>query len=103
MRKNPPTETERRLRLEKKPPAPSAYPDLSNADEYTERQQQAFAMTHVTNAITGLRLCRAQVATGYARDMLDDHIDILTDMLSDLRGWQESISDAVINSQGRRV
>ena len=102
MKHNTRTETERRLRLEKKPPAPSAqpYPALTNCDEYTERKQLAFAMTHVTNAITGLRLCRTEVATGYAVDMLDEHIAILTDMLSDLHGWKEAIAQSVADGRG---
>ena len=100
MERTPPTYTERLLQLTKKPPAPSQpYPDLSDADEYTERKQQAFAITHVTNAIAGLRLCRAEVATGYASDMLEEHIAILSDIVSDLQGWEDAISESVISAR----
>jgi len=100
MRRTPQTDTERLLELKKKPPAPSQpYPDLSDADEYTERKQQAFAVTHITNAIAGLRLCRAEVATGYASDMLEEHIATLSDILSDLQGWRDAISQSVISAR----
>jgi hypothetical protein len=68
-------------------------------DERDERAVQAFAVMHLTNALAGLRLSRAQSATGYGRDMLESHIDQLTDMLSDLRGWYDSIEEAASNSR----
>jgi hypothetical protein len=69
------------------PPArpPAGLPTAAEFD--AERRAQAFAAVHLTNAIAGLTLCQAQVATLYGAEALTEWIAQLRDMESCLEDW----------------
>ena len=82
---------------------PTPYDDeLSDSDASDECKAQSMAAIHLTGAIFGLQAARAIAATGYSRDLLDDQIAALTDMLSDARGWAGETAEAVANTRGGR-
>ena len=82
---------------------PTSYDDeLSDADARSEGEAQTAAAVHISAAIFGLQAARKVAATGYAMDLLGDHINALEDMLSDCRGWASETAEAIANTRGGR-
>jgi hypothetical protein len=79
------------------------YADLNEADIEAEQLAQRFAGIHLSTAIAGLTLCKAQAATRFGQEVLTELIGQLRDMEGDIKGWTSKTEEAeAFESSGQK-